>query len=169
MGRFCKFHNEWASGRFRLREGFRTEIQQALLPGQVAQRMLLLDRCMQQSMIAQQASGVSQQAHAPSQPQAVEKDLAQTQLVFLIRLCRLDPRAHLLEQVLGWQTGQGQQTQQSFVIARGKRKFPWAGRGFPAALAKSRLAANAKPMAIFQRAYPTSATVGLEGTRLGST
>ncbi len=152
MGRFCKFHLQLASASFCFRQGFPAEIQRALLWCQVPQQVpLLLDRCVQQRMVAQQDGGVSQQAHAPSQTQAVEEYLAQPQLVLLVRLGRLDPGAYLLEQSLGRQTGQGQQTQQSFVITRGKSKLPLTDRGFPAALAKSRLAANTKPMAIFQR------------------
>jgi hypothetical protein len=152
IGHFCKFQCESVSGTCRLRQRFRTQIQEALLRCQVAQEMLLLlERRVQQGMTAQQHGGVRQQGHAPSQPQAVEKHLAQAQLVFLVRLCRLDPRAHLLEQPLSGQAGQGQQPEQSFVVARSKREFPFTSRCSPAALANVRLATDTKPMAIFQR------------------
>ncbi len=55
MGHFCIFQRESVSGACRLRQRFRTQIQEALLRRQFAQQMLLLlDRRAQQGMIAQQ-------------------------------------------------------------------------------------------------------------------
>ena len=63
MGHFCIFQRESVSGACRLRQRFRTQIQEALLRRQFAQQMLLLlDRRVQQGMIAQRYCGVSEQA-----------------------------------------------------------------------------------------------------------
>ena len=46
----------------------------------------------QQRQRPQQHRRIGQQAHHPSQAQAVEEELTQTQLVFLVGLCGLNPR-----------------------------------------------------------------------------
>jgi hypothetical protein len=73
----------------------------------------------------------------------LKNTLAQAQLVFLIGLRRLDPRALLLELPLSRQAGQGQQAEQSFVVARSKREFPLASR--PALLAVMQLGTRKPP------------------------
>jgi hypothetical protein len=115
MGRFCRFRHELVSALNWLRQAFLAQIQESLLWRQFSERVLLLDRGVQESMSAQQHSRVGQQGHAPRQTQAVEEYLAQAQLVLLIGLRRLNPGAHLLDQPLGGQAGQGQQSQESFM------------------------------------------------------
>jgi len=106
---------------------------------------------MHQGMSAQEDGGVRQQSHAPSQPQAVEKQPAQTQLVLLVGLGRLDPRTHLLQQPLRRPSRQGQQTEQGFMIAGTESELARALRSFPAALAKDGFAGHSKPVLILQR------------------
>ena len=149
MRHFCRFQCELVARGCWLVQRFGTKIQETLLRCQVAEKLLrrLDRRRVQQSMFAQHHGGVSQQVHVPSQPQAVEK----AQWVFLIRLCQIDPRAHLLEQALSRDAGQGHQPEQNSVAARSKGEFSFASQCSPAALAKGRLATDAKPMAIFKR------------------
>jgi hypothetical protein len=150
MGRFRRFHCEWLSAHGWLRRVFLAQIQEPLLRRQFLEQVVLSDRSVEESVGTQQHGRIGQQGHAPSQTQTVEKHLAQPQLVFLIRLCRFNPRAHLLEQSLGRQTHQRQQAQQGFMVIGSKRKLAPTTGCFPAALAKDRLAAYAKPMPIFQ-------------------
>ena len=72
------------------------ELQGQLLRAQFMERVHQRGR-LQQRVSAQQHYGVGQKAHDPRQLQAIEEDLAQAQLVFLIRLSGFDPGPHLLE------------------------------------------------------------------------
>jgi hypothetical protein len=153
MGRFCKSHRESVSGFGGLRQRFLAQMQEPLLRRQFLEQVLLSNRSVQERMSAQQLGCIGQQSQAPGQTQAVEKYLAQAQLVFLVGLRWLDPRAHLLEQPLGGQTGQGQQPQQSFMFTGSKGKLAPTTGSFPAALTEGRLTTDAKPMPVFQGAY----------------
>ncbi len=123
MGHFCKFHCELVSVCGCVRQAFRAQIQESLLRRQLLQQVARLSRGVQQSVSAQEHGRIGQQSHAPGQTQAVEKHLAQTQWVFLIGLCRLNPRAHLLKQSLGRRTGQRQQAQQRLMVTGSERKL----------------------------------------------
>ena len=94
------------------------ELQTQLLRVQFVERIKGWGR-LQQRVGAQQHRGVGEEAHDPRQLQAIEKDLAQAQLVFLIRLRRFDPRADLLQQALRGLRVQRQQPQQRFVRGGG--------------------------------------------------
>ncbi len=94
----------------------------------------------------QQHRRIGQQAHYPSQAQAVEEELTQTQLVFLVGLCGLNPRPHLLQQSL---TGSGvhrYQAQERFVSRGRISKLPRALTGLPTSRAQQRRALHSKPM-----------------------
>jgi hypothetical protein len=93
------------------------EIQPGLLRRQFVQQGALGGWCVEHGVRSQQHHGVGQQRHAPREPQAVEKHLPQSQLVFLVRLGGLDPRTDLLQQTLGGSRVEGQQSQQYFVNA----------------------------------------------------
>ena len=77
----------------------RFEVQAQLLRAQFVERINPWGMS-QQRVGAQQHCGIREEAHDPRQVQAIEKDLAQAQLVFLIRLSGFDPGPHLLEQSL---------------------------------------------------------------------
>jgi hypothetical protein len=132
-----------------LRRLFLAQIQESLLRRELSEQVLLPDGSVKKSVGSQQQGRIGQQGHAPRQTQTVEKHLAQPQLVLLIRLCRLNPRADLLEQSLRRQTHQRQQAQQGFMVIGSKRKLAPATGCFPAALTKDRLTTDAKPMPIF--------------------
>jgi len=150
MGHFLRFWFEWPSSGGWFRREVWAKIQQALLSRQFL-KQVALGWGVQQSMRAQEHGGVRQQRHTPSQPKAVQEQSAQTQLVFLVGLCRLDPRAHLLQQSLGGQPRQRQQTRQALMIARRKSELARASTCFPALRAKGWFVRYAKPMLIVQR------------------
>jgi len=126
----------------------RLETQLSLLRCQFAQQGTFGCRSVQQRMGSQQHGGVSQQRQAPSQPQAVEKHLPQSQLVFLIRLGWFNPGTDLLQQSLGRQRVERQESQQRFMRSGRVRELARTGTGLPATAAQFCRRRRSKPMQI---------------------
>jgi hypothetical protein len=126
------------------RSGFK--IQLALLPRQLAQQSALRWGGVQQRVRPQQHGGVSQQRHAPSQSQAVEKHRAQSELIFLVRLRWFNPRTDLLQQAAGGQRVERQQSQQGFVSCGRIGKLAGAVAGLPTMAAEFCRGQWSKPM-----------------------
>jgi hypothetical protein len=129
--------------------GLHFEMQFSLLWSQFAQQRALGSRRVQQRVRPQQQHGVGQQRHAPCEPQAVEKHLPQSELVFLIRLGWLDPRTNLLQQSPGSQRVERQQSQQRFVICRCAGELARATASLPTDCTEFRRGLGPKPMPIF--------------------
>ena len=87
-------------------------------------RQRLRNRCpTRECQRTQDDISVGQQTHAPRQSQAVQKNLIQPGLVFLIRLAGLNPRPNLAQQSLGCLGGEWQQAGQTFVLRRRKAEL----------------------------------------------
>src|SRR6266567_997830 len=112
------------------------KIHLALLRSQSPEQRAFDRRSVQERVRPQEHGGVGQQCHAPSQSQAVEKHRAQSELIFLVRLSRLNPRADLLQQSLGGQRAERQQSQQGFVNRGCVGELPRAAAGPPATRAQ---------------------------------
>ena len=102
----------------------------------------------QQGQRPQQNRRIGQQAHHPSQSQTVEEKLTQPQLVFLVGLRGLNPRAHLLQQSLTGSCIHRYQTQKCFVSRGWISKLPRALTGLPALRAKRLRMFYAEPMLV---------------------
>lgn len=124
------------------------KIQLSLWRSHLTQHGPFKEWSVQKCVSAQEHSGISQQCHAPSKSKAVEKHLSQAQLVFLKRLSWLNPRTHLLQQLLGWPRVEWQQAQQSFMGCRRIGKLPLAGAGLPATRAQVGWRQRPEPMQI---------------------
>src|ERR1700683_3517361 len=162
MGRFLIFLLATVSTGWRV---LRIKIELTLVSQQVTEQRPLgrgIDHCVD----AQEHCGIGQQSHAPSQAQAIEKGSVQTQLVFLIRLRRFNPATDLCQQFLRRQTGQRQQTEQSFVLTGCKRKLAWTGGGFPAMRTTVGRFGHAKPLQVLLRSV-LQPTQGLTLVALG--
>lgn len=127
----------------------RLEIQFGLLRCQFAQQRALSTRCAQHCVRSQQHNGVGQQRHAPCEPQTVEEHLPQPELVFLIRLGRLNPRANLLQQSLGGLRVERQQSQQGFVRRRRVGELTRTVGALPTDRTEFCRRPGSKPMPIF--------------------
>ena len=125
------------------------EIQFGLLGRPLAQQRALSPRRVPERVRPQQPDGVSQQRHAPREPQTVEKQLPQSQLVFLLRPGGLDPRTDLLQQSPGRQRVERQPSQQRFVRRRRVSELARAVAGLPADRTEFGGGHGAKPMPIF--------------------
>ncbi len=112
------------------------KIHLALLRSHSPEQRAFDRRSVQERVRPQEHGGVGQQCHAPSQSQAVEKHRAQAELIFLVRLSRLNPRADLLQQSLGGQRAERQQSQQGFVNRGCVGELPRAAAGLPATRAQ---------------------------------
>ena len=136
-GRILKVMPSTASSRRARMEEVLTQVQPPLLRGQVAEPRRLRGG-VQKGVRPQQHCGVGTQRQAPRQAQAVEKHLAQAQLVFLVGLRGLNPRSHALEQGLGGSAGPRQQPQQTFMVAGGISELARTLRGLPTPAAQRR-------------------------------
>jgi len=123
------------------------ELEQGLPRSQFRQQLATARRA-QQRHRTQQHHRIGQQTHAPCQPQAVEKELAQTQLVLLERLRGFNPRANLVQEALGGLSAQRQQAQQRLMLAGGVSKLSRTLGRLPAAGTQRSRVGYAKPMAI---------------------
>jgi hypothetical protein len=150
---WLRFSFQAHSHAVRLLERFPLEFQQPLVRCQLGEQARL-GRRVQERVDSQPDGGVCQQSHAPSQPQTVEEHLAQTQLIFLIRLCGFNPRTDPLQQLLRRLTGQRQQTEQRLMLVRSESKFARTLGGFPAARAESGTGGDTEPVPIFSRRIP---------------
>src|SRR6266851_2269080 len=102
----------------------------------------------QQGQRPQQNRRIGQQAHHPGQSQAVEEKLTQPQLVLLVGLCGLNPRAYLLQQSLTGSCVHWYQTQECLVSGRWISKLPRALTGLPASRAQRLRMFYAEPMLV---------------------
>ena len=100
----------------------------------------------QQRQRPQQHRRIGQQAHHPSQAQAVEEELTQTQLVFLVGLCGLNPRPHLLQESLTGSCVHRYQAQERFVSRGRISKLARALTGLPTSRAQRLRSLHPKPM-----------------------
>lgn len=123
----------------------RFELQAQLLRVQFVERIKRWGR-LQQRVGAQQHRSVGEEANDPRQLQAVEKDLAQPQLVFLVRLSGFDPGSHLLEQLLRGRRVHRQESQQRLMGCGRKPKLARTSGSFPTHGAAAGLFRYTKPL-----------------------
>ena len=133
--------------------GSRFELQAQLLGAQFVERISRWGM-LQQRVGAQQHCSIGEEAHDPRQLQAIEKDLVQAQLVFLVRLSGFDPGPHLLEQALRGRRVHRQESQQCLVCRGRKPKLAGTSGSFPAHWAADGLFRYAKPMELVGNFIP---------------
>jgi hypothetical protein len=100
----------------------RSEIEAHLVGSQFKHRDFGL-RISNDSRGTKQNGGISQQTHNPSQPQTIEKDLIQAELIFLIGLSGFNSWANLLKQPLAGERVHRQKSEQGFMIGGRKAEL----------------------------------------------
>lgn len=114
--------------------------------GQECPQRMTIGRQRSERAGAQQTRRVGQQSPAPGQAQTVEKRISQTQLFFLIRLRRLNPRPHVLQQELRGASVERQLAQQCLVRCRRVNELLRTLTLLPAPLTQRPLCDDAKPL-----------------------
>lgn len=137
MGRFQQFSNLGALVRFE----FQRQLSGRQFKGPWSRREVS-----EHGVCSEQTHGIGQQAHRPSQPETIEKESVQPQLVFLVGLAGFNPRSSSAQKPLSYARSQWNQPEENFVLNRLKTKLAGTALLLMAEMAERLVIDNSEPL-----------------------